>query len=203
MKSLSKPRLSTVDMVQCGLFVSLIVAGAYIKIMIPIGPFSVTFSLQFLFSLMAGLLLGKRKGSLTVIVYLMMGLVGLPVFAHGGGLGYIIRPTFGFLLGFLAAATVTGALTEKKENISFRSALPAAFAGEVCYYICGLVYYYIVFNYVITNGGVGIGLKELLAVWCFSTFVPDFGLCVLAVYLSGKLRPHMNQVTRTGRPVDR
>ena len=200
MESSSKPRLSTVDMVQCGLFVSLIVAGAYIKIMIPIGPFSVTFSLQFLFSLMAGLLMGKKKGALTVIVYLMLGLVGLPVFAHGGGLGYIIRPTFGFLLGFLAAATVTGALTERMERITFTSCLAAAFVGEVCYYICGLVYYYIVFNYVVTAGGIGIGLKELLAVWCFSTFIPDFGLCILAVYLSNKLRPHMRNIIRTGGP---
>lgn len=61
MQSKTKSKLTTVDLVQCGLFVSLIVAGAYIKIMIPLGPFSVTFSLQFLFSLMAGLLMGGKK----------------------------------------------------------------------------------------------------------------------------------------------
>lgn len=191
MNTTTKSKLTTVDLVQCGLFVSLIVAGAYIKIVIPLGPFSVTFSLQFLFSLMAGLLMGSKKGAVTVCVYLMLGLVGIPVFAHGGGIGYILRPTFGFLIGFLTAAAISGAIYERLPNPTFKKSLLAAFIGELSYYFCGLVYYYIFFNYVVSNGGLTIGFKELMVVWCFSTFVPDFILCVIAVWLSDKLRPHL------------
>lgn len=191
MQSKTAAKLTTYDLVQCGLFVSLIVAGAYIKIMIPLGPFNVTFSLQFLFSLMAGLLMGSKKGAVTVAVYLVLGLVGLPVFAHGGGIGYIIRPTFGFLIGFFSAAAISGGIYERLPNPGFKSSLLAAFAGELSYYFCGLVYYYIFFNYVISNCGATIGFKELMVVWCFSTFIPDFILCVIAVWLSDKLRPHL------------
>ena len=55
------------------------------------------------------------------------------------------------------------------------------------YYLCGLVYYYFVFNYVVTEGGAGIGIRELIAVWCLSTVLPDFGLALLAVVLSRRL----------------
>lgn len=183
-------KLTATDMAVCGLFVALIVIGAYIKIMIPIGPFAVTFSLQFLFSLMAGLLMGPKKGALALATYLILGLIGLPVFAHGGGLGYILRPTFGFLIGFLGAAVVSGLVCRGLNRHTIPAYLLAAFCGELIYYFFGLVYYYIFFNYVITDGGV-IGVNELLVVWCFSTFIPDFGLAVLAALLSTRLAPHM------------
>ena len=183
-------KMTTTDLAVCGLFVALIVIGAYIKIMIPIGPFAVTFSLQFLFSLMAGLLMGPKRGGATLATYLILGLIGLPVFAHGGGLGYILRPTFGFLIGFLGAAIVSGFVKKRLHSNKVIAYLIAAFLGEIIYYLCGLIYYYIFFNYVITDGGV-IGVNELLVVWCFSTFIPDFGLAVLAALLSTRLAPHM------------
>lgn len=194
----AKKILTTTDMAVCGLFVALIVIGAYIKIMIPIGPFAVTFSLQFLFSLMAGLLMGPKKGGLTLATYLILGLVGLPIFAHGGGLGYILRPTFGFLIGFLGAAIVAGFVKKHQKKNTFMAYLIAAFLGEIIYYICGLIYYFIFFNYVITDGGV-IGINELLVVWCFSTFLPDFGLALLASFLSHRLYPHMPESIRRDR----
>lgn len=198
--NVKKPgKLTATDMAVCGLFVALIVIGAYIKIMIPIGPFAVTFSLQFLFSLMAGLLMGPKKGAMALATYLILGLIGLPVFAHGGGLGYILRPTFGFLIGFLGAAIVAGLVRGKQKRNTFLAYLIAAFCGELIYYLCGLIYYYIFFNYVITDGGV-IGVNELLVVWCFSTFIPDFGLAVLAALLSRRLAPHMPLSMRMSAP---
>lgn len=190
-----KKRISATELSICALFVALIVIGAYIKIMIPIGPFAVTFSLQFLFSLMAGMLMGPKKGAITLAVYLILGLIGLPVFAHGGGLGYIIRPTFGFLLGFLGAAIVSGLTRSRQKSDTFWAYLLAAFLGEIIYYICGLIYYYIFFNFIIAEGGT-IGFQELIVVWCFSTFVPDFGLAVLAALLSKRLYPHLPQVVK-------
>ena len=64
----------------------------------------------------------------------------------------------------------------------------AAFVGEMAYYACGLIYYYIMFNFVLTNG-MTIGVRELFLVWFLSTVIPDFVLCVLAASLACRLIP--------------
>ena len=92
----------------CGLFTALIAVGAFIKIPIPVVPFT----LQYLFTLLAGLLLGSRRGSLSVIAYVILGLAGLPIFSEGGGLWYIFKPSFGYLIGFCAGTFLTGYLAE-------------------------------------------------------------------------------------------
>lgn len=187
-RTAGKQKMNTLELVQCAVFVALIIIGAFIKIMLPIGPFSVTFSLQFLFALMAGLVMGAKRGALIVLVYLIIGLSGIPVFAHGGGPGYLIRPTFGFLIGFMAAAFVAGLVVEKGKQHSFKRSLIAAVLGEVVYYLCGLVYYYLMFNLLVSSAGEHIGIKELISVWCFSTFLPDLCLAVFAVLLAERLR---------------
>lgn len=65
----------------CSLFTALIAVGAFIKIPIPVVPFT----LQFLFTTLAGLLLGSKMGAVSVIAYMVLGLVGLPIFSEGGG----------------------------------------------------------------------------------------------------------------------
>jgi len=77
--------LTTREMAQIGLFTALIAAGAYIKINIPVQPFPMHFTMQFLFVLLAGFLLGARRGAICVGIYLAVGLSGIPVFAAGGG----------------------------------------------------------------------------------------------------------------------
>ena len=180
--------LSTMDIVCCGLFAAMIAIGAFIKIMIPVGAFEVTFSLQFFFALLAGILLGERLGFLSVLAYLVIGLVGVPVFAHGGGLGYLLRPTFGFLIGFAAAAYLAGLISGKFSKKGFLPFLLATFVGEMGYYACGLIYYFIMFNFVLTNGQ-SIGAAELFSVWFLSTVIPDFILCILASRLGMRLYP--------------
>ena len=180
-------RIRTADIVYCGMFASLMAVGAFIKIMIPIGVWEVTFSLQFFFALLAGFLLGSRRGLAAVGCYLLIGLAGVPVFAHGGGLMYLMKPTFGFLIGFAAAAFVAGKIAETMPGSGFVKFLFAAFWGEMAYYLCGLVYYYLMFNFVVSKD-VGIGFVELISVWFLSTVIPDFVLCVLAAGAAVRLR---------------
>ena len=123
--------ISTADIVHCGMFASLMAVGAFIKIMIPIGIWEVTFSLQFFFALLAGFLLGSKRGLAAVGVYLLIGLAGVPVFAHGGGLMYLMKPTFGFLIGFAAAAYVAGKIAEIMPGSGYFKLLFAAFWGEM------------------------------------------------------------------------
>jgi biotin transport system substrate-specific component len=148
----------------------------------------VTFSLQFFFALLAGFLLGAKRGLAAVGCYLLIGLAGVPVFAHGGGLMYLMKPTFGFLIGFAAAAYVAGKISETLPGNGYLKLLFAAFWGEMAYYLCGLVYYYLMFNLVVSKD-IGIGFAELISVWFLSTVVPDFILCVLAAGAALRLRP--------------
>ena len=70
----------TKNLMYCSLFTALIAVGAFIKIPIPVVPFT----LQFLFTTLAGLLLGSKMGAVSVIAYMVLGLVGLPIFSEGG-----------------------------------------------------------------------------------------------------------------------
>ena len=182
-----KTTTRTTDIVLCGMFVALMAVGAFIKIMLPLGLFQVTFSLQFFFALLAGFLLGAERGCMSVIVYLITGLIGIPIFAHGGGIGYLLKPTFGFLIGFAAAAAVCGYVAKKMGASGFWTYLFAAFCGEMVYYACGLIYYFFMFNFVVGRD-VGIGLAELMSVWFLSTVIPDFVLCVMAAMVTGRLK---------------
>lgn len=91
-------------LVMIPVFSALTAVGAFIEL--PIGPAPI--SLQSFFVILAGLVLGPRGGALSQIIYILLGLSGLPVFTAGGGLGYILRPSFGYLLGFVLAACVAG-----------------------------------------------------------------------------------------------
>ena len=73
--------MKTRELVLCALFVALITVGTFVRI--PVG--TDVYTLQFLFTLLAGLLLGARLGALAVIAYIALGLIGVPVFASGGG----------------------------------------------------------------------------------------------------------------------
>ena len=83
--------LTTKDIALMGVFIALIIVGGFIKIPTPLVPVT----MQFFFCLLSGLLLGGIKGSLCVIIYVFMGLIGIPVFTAGGGFSYVLYPTFG------------------------------------------------------------------------------------------------------------
>ena len=90
----------TKAMILCALFAALAAVGAFLRIPVPLVPFT----LQFLFTNLAGLLLGKKLGAVSVGVYVLLGLMGLPIFTGGGGIGYLVHPTFGYLIGFILGA---------------------------------------------------------------------------------------------------
>jgi len=95
-----------------GLFVVATTLGAYIRIPLPFTPVPIT--LQTFFVLLSGAILGRRLGMLSQASYLMMGIFGFPIFqGYGAGFAYLLGPTGGYLVGFIAAAFVTGFLMEK------------------------------------------------------------------------------------------
>lgn len=118
------------------LFAALISAGALFSI--PLPPPLPPISPAVFFVLLAGLLLGPGGAGASVGVYLLLGSLGLPVFANGaGGLGHFLGPTGGFLAGYLAAGLVTGALADRRNWGAARSFLAAA-SGVLALYAVGL-----------------------------------------------------------------
>ena len=180
------------DLAFCGLFAALIAVGAFIKITIPVQPVPMHFTLQFFFVLLAGLLLGARRALATVSTYLIIGLCGIPVFASGGGPSYLLKPTFGFLIGFAVGAYLVGKVYEKIRKRTFGWLLFSAFWGLVADYACGMIYFYVCSNYVL-NVAVG---WDVVFVNCFLLTVgEDFVLCILAAMLAKRLIPVFSRLS--------
>ena len=175
---------STRDLILCGLFSALIAVGAFIKIPIPV----VSFTLQFLFTTLAGLLLGARLGALSVAIYLMTGLIGLPIFANGGGLSYILQPSFGYLVGFCLGSYITGRIADMEGNLSFRKLFAAGAAGLIVVYSIGMIYYYVIANFYIDQP---IGIMALF-LYCFLLPVPgDLVICIVSAIIAKRMIPSL------------
>lgn len=175
------------NMILCSLFVALIIVGTFIRIPIPVIPFT----LQFLFTMLAGILLGAKLGTSSVCVYIIMGLIGIPVFAEGGGFAYIFKPSFGYIIGFAIATYVIGYIVHKKTAPSFVHILIANFIGLFIVYLCGMLYYYLMSNFYL---GTPIGLWPLF-LYCFLLAVPgDIVLCIVGAKLGNMLIPIIKKI---------
>ena len=131
-------------MTLASLFAVLTAVGAFIRIPFPFVPMT----LQTLFVFLSGAILGSRAGALSQILYVGMGLIGLPVFTGGGGPQYILHPTFGYLVGFILGAWVIGFITEMFEKPSFPFYLIACLCGTAVIYAVGTAGLYLNLNYV-------------------------------------------------------
>ena len=184
-------KIKTRDICLCAVFAALTAVGAFIKIPIPYVPFT----LQTLFTSMAGLLLGSRRGGLSILIYIVIGLLGIPVFTQGGGIGYVLMPTFGYLIGFMFGTFLTGLISERYvkralengEKLSFFRLFISALAGLAVIYLFGVVYFYVIRNYV--SAGQPIGVYDLL-LYCFLVFIPgDVASCVVSAIIAKRLLP--------------
>jgi len=140
-------KISTRDMTRVALFSSLIcVASLILKIG---GEAVVPFSILPFMVMLAGGILGPRMGALSVAVYVLIGLLGLPVFAKPpyGGLTYILQPTFGFLPGFILAAFAIGWLLQRTKSEHAIKYITAMLLGIVLYYIVGIPYLYAIVKF--------------------------------------------------------
>lgn len=130
-------------------FTALTAIGAFIKIPLPHVPIT----LQTFFVMISGNILGYKFGSFSQILYLTLGLIGIPIFAYGGGPGYVLQPTFGYLLGYPAGAFTIGILLKlfrsrlEKIDIQKRKLFFIYFladvSGVIIIFIFGLLYLFI------------------------------------------------------------
>ena len=108
------------------------------KVQVPFWPVPMT--LQTLAVLMIGVTAGARLAGATVLAWLALGAMGLPVFATGAGLAYMAGPTGGYLAGFLAAAVAVGHLADKGHGRSVLSAVAMLLLGVAIIYVLGLAW---------------------------------------------------------------
>ena len=137
------------------------------QIKVEIGLIPIT--MQTLVVLLSGALLGSKKGAASQLFYLFGGLAGISWFSRGGGIAYILSPTFGFIVGFVFAAYLVGWLCEKGFDKKIKTAIIAMFIGNMVLYLPGLFWLakFIGFNKILAIGFypfmIGDMLKILLA----------------------------------------
>ncbi|MGY0373787.1 biotin transporter BioY [Clostridium sp. JNZ J1-5] len=175
-------KVRTKDMILVSFFTALTAVGAFIKI--PLSPAPIT--LQFLFTALAGVMLGSRLGALSQIIYVLLGLAGVPVFTKPGGLSYIFEPTFGYLIGFIVGAYVIGKISESIRDINFLKLFLASFLGVVVIYIIGVPYLYIILKHV-ANANITFSSAAKSG---FLIFLPgDLLKCIITALIGTKVIP--------------
>ena len=164
--SKKKKKLRTVDIAYIGLFAALIAVCAQIAV-----PMTVSFTMQtFAVCLCAGLL-GWKRSTVSVIVYILLGMVGLPIFTgFKSGVAAITGPTGGYIVGFVLTALITGALVQKFGHKFWQLILFMVIGLTVCY----------AFAYKAT-------LKAALATCVVPFLLPECGKILLAALLTNRL----------------
>lgn len=166
------------NMALCGLFTAVLAVCAWIAV--PVGDIAVTLQTFGIF-LTLGLLGGKR-GSITVFVYLLLGAVGAPVFSgFRGGMGALLGVTGGYIFGFMLTALVYWLLTSVKDTPSVR--LIAMVLGLLLCYACGSFWY--AWGYL---GGSTLSLGAVLLKCVVPYLVPDGIKLLLAWVLTRRLK---------------
>ncbi len=169
------------------LFCTLICVGSFIRIPMPnIMPIT----LQTFFVLLTALVLPLKTSALAIGVYIVLGLIGLPIFSGGGGLGYVLMPNFGFIIGFLVSSVIIGVLVQKHKNRKIWYNIIISILGISVIYIIGILYFAFITN--VYNK------SDYSAIWfiqaVFLPFLPKEIICIILASLSAyKIRPYITK----------
>ncbi len=169
-------RKSLRGMVYAAMFGAATAVGAFIIIPFPLVPIT----LQTLFMNLAGALLGGRLGALSQVIYLILGVIGLPVFAGGkGGIGVLFGPTGGYLTGFIAAAYLLGRMIEARQRPGLAWIMLSMGAGMIVIYFLGVIQLSIVADF---------SMKKAVSVGMIPFLPGDVIKIIAAAVIAFKLR---------------
>ncbi len=182
-----KKTIPVQKLVLCALFAALTAVGAFIRV-----PTAwVSFTLQILFVFLAGALLGAKYGAISQAVYVLLGLVGFPIFTNGGGFSYVFQASFGFLLSYPFAAALVGFIVAKQDKPSFRHIICACLAGLVVVYVIGVPYMGLIVN--VYKGG-AMTAKALMWSGCIMFLPFDALKIVVTALLAKPLIPQLKKL---------
>lgn len=164
-------------------FIVLTSLGAFVRIPLPFTPVPIT--LQTFFVLLSGALLGSRLGLSTQLGYILLGVLGLPVFTGAGsGLFYLSGPTGGYLLGFVLASFFVGRFIKYSQN-SFFYTFSLLCLGDLILLCSGVIWLKVLFGYSLTK----------LLFMGFIPFIPgDLFKALAASFLYLKLKTRLKEV---------
>lgn len=177
------------------LFAGLTAIGTFIRIPIAYVPFT----LQIVSVYLSGALLGARNGMYSQLLYITMGLLGLPIFTEGGGIYYIFKPTFGYLLGYIVGAFLVGYIIVRMSKVSFWKVLMANLASLLVVYLIGCVWLYGSMNWFIhTTFSI-----EQTFLYGFLIPIPgDLLLCILCAIITVRLTSNPSILLPTTRKLE-
>lgn len=179
----SSARFKTIDIVYIALFAVLIAVCSWISI-----PTAIPFTLQTFAVFCTVGLLGGRKGSLSILIYVLLGAIGLPVFHNfTGGIGILLGNTGGYIIGFLFIALVYWLVTSLFGNRMVISIIAMLIGLLVCYTF-GSIWFMAVYS----ESKGAIGLVTVLG-WCVLPYIiPDLVKLVIAIILIKRLSRYIN-----------
>jgi biotin transport system substrate-specific component len=176
-------KYKTSILIQAALFAALTAIGAFITIPLPYVPIT----LQLLFCLMSGIILGSKFGMLSQLLYVGLGLLGLPIFAGGqGGFSTILTPSFGYLIGFIFAPLVVGKIHSILGKSNFLTVLFSCSVGVIVVYIFGVPYLYLILKFYVN--------KPMDIIWVLKNgflifLIGDFLKCIVISLISIRILP--------------
>ena len=178
-----KSIFSVRELAYMGIFAALIAVCSWISVPT---PWDISFTLQTFAVCLTIALLGTKRGTLTVLIYILLGLVGLPVFSgFRSGVGALFGATGGYIIGFLFMGLITGLLLDR-----FGKSIPmlaiAMVAGLAVCYLFGTIWFVKV--YVSPTGPVGFAAAFGMCVLPY--LIPDCVKIALAILLTKRLAPH-------------
>lgn len=178
MTTMTAERSKTYDIVYIGIFAVLIAICSWISI-----PTMVPFTLQTFGVFLAVGVLGGKRGSLAVLVFVLLGVIGIPVFSgFTGGIGILLNNTGGYIIGFIFSALLMWGLEKILGRKTWALALSMILGLVVCYAF-GTVWFMVVYA---RNAG-AVGAATVLS-WCVLPFViPDLIKIIFALELSKRL----------------
>ena len=175
------------SLITAALFSALIAVGAFIKLPL---PYPVPITLQTLFLFLSAFFLRPCYAAFSVLLYLIIGLIGLPVFTSGGGPSYIFNPSFGFLISFLPACTVLSLLSRRLPGDRLPKYLLLLAVTLLILYPLGTGYLYFAMN---TFTLTPISFMDALVSGCLLFLPLDILKFILAALLAKRMRPVLSR----------
>lgn len=179
----AKKKFKTADIVYVGIFAAMIAVCSWISI-----PLAVPITLQTMGVCICSGFLGAKRGVLCIFVYIMLGVIGLPVFSgFSSGIGQLLGPTGGYIIGFIFTALIVGCVSSfisKKAWVLFISMI----IGIAVLYVFGTAWFMIVYN---RNNETAVSLSAALGMCVLPFIIPDIIKAAAATFICTSLKKYV------------
>lgn len=178
-----KKKINTVDIAYIGIFAAIIAVCSWISI-----PLTVPVTLQTMAVCIAAGLLGTKKGTLAIFVYILLGLIGVPVFSgFSSGVGVLFGSTGGYIIGFIFTALIVGIMVKLLGKKIWVYAVSMVIGIAVCYAF-GTIWFIVVYN---NNNADAVSVSAALGMCVIPFIIPDLVKIAAATLLCARLNKYV------------